>query len=80
MQNPWNRRFFVPYEFEIKKQTVFHVPKIYVCHSIAILDFKLELSSRNAQIGAKAVIQTGVTAQKRSFRVKIVEFFSCIIS
>ena len=58
-----------------KKKTVFHVPKIHVCHSIANLDFKLELSSRNAQIGAKSAIQTGVTAQKRSIRIKIVDFF-----
>ena len=35
---------------------LFHASKSYVCHLIAIREFKLELSSRNAQIWAKSSI------------------------
>ena len=33
-----------------------HAPRSYVCHSIAICEFKLELLSGNAQIKAKTSI------------------------
>ena len=35
---------------------LFHAPRSYVCHFITIYDFKLGLSSGNAQIGAKSSI------------------------
>ena len=37
---------------------LFHAPKSYVCHFIAIHVFKLELSSRNAQIGSQIIYFT----------------------
>ena len=35
---------------------LFHAPRSYVCHCIATHELKLEMSSRNAQIGAKSSI------------------------
>ena len=37
-------------------ETLFHVPKNYVCYLIAICEFRFELPSGNDQIGAKSSI------------------------
>ena len=60
--NPWNHPYSARVTLKFDRwppktiENLFHVSKSYVCHLIAIREFKLELSSRNAPIGAKSAI------------------------
>ena len=52
-------RFFSDWNLtdDLKKRgNLYHAPRSYTCHFIAIHEFNLELLSRNAQIGAKSSI------------------------
>ena len=51
----------------------FHVPKSYVFHLTAICEFRLELSSRNAQIEAKSAILVRVTLKFDGWPWKTIE-------
>ena len=43
---------------------LFHATRSYVCHFIAICEFRLELSSGNAQIGAKSLLLSACVTLK----------------